>query len=304
MTSLRLATRRSALALAQSGQVAERVRAANPGLAVELVHVVTEGDRIQDRPLASIGGKGLFVKEIEAALLEGRADFAVHSMKDLPGLLPDALEVVCVPRRESPWDLLLSPGGSSLDGLPRGARIGTSSQRRALQLLALRPDLRVGMLRGNIDTRLRRLNEGDFDAIVLAAAGVARLGMSVTGVTLDGVMVPAVAQGALALEARRGDARVAAALAPLHDAATAVETAAERAVMIALEGSCVTPMGALARLQDGGARLSLEGFLARDDGSAHARASLNERFDGSVAGASELGAALARRLRHALSGGV
>lgn len=304
MTTLRLATRKSALALAQSGQVAARVEAANPGVTVELLHVVTEGDRIQDRPLAAIGGKGLFVKEIEAALLDGRADFAVHSMKDLPGQLPDGLGVVCVPPRESPWDLLVTADARPLAALPEGARVGTSSQRRAVQLRARRPDLRIEMLRGNIDTRLRRLREGAFDAVVLAEAGVRRLGLDAPGIRLAGEMIPAVAQGALALEARAGDDAVARLLAPLHDPVTALETAAERAVMIALSGSCVTPLGALARLSDDRASMRLAGFLAREDGSAWATASRDERFDGDAAAAEALGGALAEELRRSLRGGV
>lgn len=304
MTTLRLATRKSALALAQSGQVAARVEAANPGVTVELLHVVTEGDRIQDRPLAAIGGKGLFVKEIEAALLDGRADFAVHSMKDLPGQLPEGLAVVCVPSRESPWDLLVTADARPLAELPEGARVGTSSQRRAVQLRARRPDLRIEMLRGNIDTRLRRLREGAFDAVVLAEAGVRRLGLDAAGIQLQGEMIPAVAQGALALEARVGDEAVARLLAPLHDPVTALETTAERSVMIALSGSCVTPLGALARLAGDGAALRLDGFLAREDGSAWTTASRDERFDGTATAARALGGALAEELRRSLRGGV
>ncbi len=304
MTTLRLATRKSALALAQSGQVAARVEAANPGVIVELLHVVTEGDRIQDRPLAAIGGKGLFVKEIEAALLDGRADFAVHSMKDLPGQLPDGLAVVCVPTRESPWDLLVTVDARPLAALPEGARVGTSSQRRAVQLRARRPDLRIEMLRGNIDTRLRRLREGAFDAVVLAEAGVRRLGLDAPGIRLEGEMIPAVAQGALALEARAGDDAVARLLAPLHDPVTALETAAERSVMIALSGSCVTPLGALARLSEDRATLRLAGFLAREDGSAWTAASRDERFDGSATAAEALGGGLAEELWRSLRGGV
>jgi hydroxymethylbilane synthase len=304
VTTLRLATRKSALALAQSGQVAARVEAANPGVIVELLHVVTEGDRIQDRPLAAIGGKGLFVKEIEAALLDGRADFAVHSMKDLPGQLPDGLAVVCVPTRESPWDLLVTVDARPLAALPEGARVGTSSQRRAVQLRARRADLRIEMLRGNIDTRLRRLREGAFDAVVLAEAGVRRLGLDAPGIRLEWEMIPAVAQGALALEARAGDDAVARLLAPLHDPVTALETAAERSVMIALSGSCVTPLGALARLSEDRATLRLAGFLAREDGSAWTAASRDERFDGSATAAEALGGSLAEELWRSLRGGV
>lgn len=302
MRVLRLATRRSALALAQSGQVAARLREANPGLEVELVHVVTAGDRIQDRPLAAIGGKGLFVKEIELALAEGAADLAVHSMKDLPAELQDELRIAAVPARESPWDLLATVDGRGLAELPKGAKVGTASQRRAVQLLARRPDLRIEMLRGNIDTRVRRLREGDFDAIVLAEAGVRRLGIEVRGVTLEGALVPAVAQGALALEARRGDEVVAEAVRSLHDPKTAAETTAERAVMTALSGSCVTPMGALARWDEAAGTLSMRGFLARDDGSAQVGDALVAPFGGAEAEALALGAELAAMLREGLAG--
>lgn len=301
MRRLRLATRRSALALAQSGQVADRLMALHPGLEVELFHVVTTGDRIQDRPLASIGGKGLFVKEIESALLEGHADFAVHSMKDLPAALCEGLSVVSVPARESPWDLLITTDARPLSALVEGARVGTSSQRRALQLLAARPDLRIESLRGNIDTRLRRLQEGAFDAVVLAEAGVRRLGLTTDGVSLENTVIPAVAQGALALEARDGDQEIAEILSAIHDPTTAAETSAERAVMEALSGSCVTPMGALARWDAARGRLSLRGFLARDDGSAMLRDEVTAAFDGLRATAIELGAALAGRLRARLA---
>jgi hydroxymethylbilane synthase len=302
VSALRLATRKSALALAQSGQVAQRIRDLNPGVEVELVHIVTEGDRVQDRPLAAIGGKGLFVKEIEIALLDGRADLAVHSMKDLPSEVAVGLAIAAVPLRESPWDLLVTADGRGLDGLAQGARVGTSSQRRAVQLLAARPDLVVSMLRGNVDTRLRRLAEGVFDAIVLAEAGVLRLGLTVAAVRLEGVLVPAVAQGALALEARIGDARTHAPLRLLHDEVTSVETAAERAVMRALSGSCVTPMGALARWDRVGG-LSMTGFLATDDGAKHARATIAREGVRDAAEAEAVGTALAARLRASLAEG-
>lgn len=300
MSGLRIATRKSALALAQSGQVAEAIRAANPGLAVELVHVVTEGDRVQDRSLAAIGGKGLFVKEIEQALLEGRADLAVHSMKDLPADLAPGLVIAAVPPRESPWDLLVTADGRGLDALPPGARVGTSSQRRAVQLRAARADLAIEMLRGNVDTRLRRLAAGDFDAVVLAEAGVRRLGLAPRAVRLTGVLVPAIAQGALALEARQGDTRVAEAVAPLHHAVTALETAAERATMRAVSGSCVTPMGALARWVAGEGRLHLEGFLASDDGARRGRHELAATGIHGLAEAERVGLSLAAKLLEAI----
>lgn len=271
MTTLRLATRRSALALAQSRIVAAELRRAHPDLSVEEVHVVTQGDRVQDRPLASLGGKGLFVKEIEEALREGRADFAVHSMKDLPAELAPGLVVACVPPRESPWDLLVTTTGCSLDALPEGARVGTSSKRREWMLRARRPDLDVQMLRGNVDTRLRRLQEGVFEAVVLAEAGVRRLGIEVSAVRLEGVLVPAVAQGALALECREDDTATRGYLSVLHHRCSALETTAERAVMRALGGSCTVPMGALARWDEATGSLSMEGFYAREDGAGSVR---------------------------------
>jgi hydroxymethylbilane synthase len=300
MTTLRLATRKSALALAQSRMVAAAITRAHPGVTVAEVHVVTEGDRVQDRSLAAIGGKGLFVKEIEAAIADGRADFAVHSMKDLPADLAPGLAIACIPARESPWDLLVTADGRALEGLAQGARVGTSSKRRELILRAARPDLEVQMLRGNVDTRLRKLSEGVFDAVVLAEAGVRRLGLTVAATRLEGLMVPAVAQGALALEARADDPVTAGYLAALHDRRAAVETAAERAVMRALGGSCTVPMGALARWDETAGDLSLEGYFAREDGGAAARRSLAGKAHDPDAAAA-LGTALAAALREALA---
>jgi hydroxymethylbilane synthase len=274
MTRLRYATRKSALALAQSRMVMRLVCEARPGVTVEEVQVVTQGDRVVDRPLAEIGGKGLFVKEIEEALLDGRADVAVHSMKDLPADLAEGLVVGCVPERESPYDLLVTVDGRSLDALAQGARVGTSSRRREVALRALRPDLEVRMLRGNVDTRVRKLREGEYDAIVLAEAGVRRLGVAVEAVRLEGVIVPAVAQGALALETRAEDKATWEVVRVIHHLATERETEAERAVMRALGGSCTVPMGALARYEAGTERMTMEGFYAGDDGSLTARATL------------------------------
>ncbi|MBL8601596.1 MAG: hydroxymethylbilane synthase [Myxococcales bacterium] len=267
-----LATRRSALALAQSRRMARALEAAVPGLAVQELHVVTEGDRVQDRPLAAIGGKGLFVKEIEEALLDGRARLAVHSMKDLPVSLAPGLVIAATPRRASPWDLLVTRDGRALGALSDGATVGTSSQRRALQLRAVRPDLNITLLRGNVDTRLRKLEEGQYDAIVLAEAGLERLGLAPPGVRLEGVLTPSVAQGVLALECRADDADACAWVGRLDDPQTRLEVSAERAVMAALGASCTVPMGAYARRV--GDALRVEGFYARDDGSASVRAEL------------------------------
>lgn len=298
MTTLRLATRRSALALTQSRQVAAALVARTPGLTVEELHIVTQGDRVTDRALSEVGGKGLFVKEIEEALLDGRADVAVHSMKDLPADLAPGLVVACVPPRESPWDLLVTRDGRGLDALAHGARVGTSSKRRELALKAARPDLDVVMLRGNVDTRLRKLTDGEYDAIILAEAGVRRLGLSPTAVRLEGVLVPAIAQGALALECRADDIATAEILRRVHDPRTELETVAERAVMRRLGGSCVVPMGALARWVDG--RATLEGFYAREDGTRAVRAS-HEGSARNLDEARALGEALADKLAATLA---
>lgn len=300
MTVLRLATRRSALALAQSRQVARRLESMVEGLRVEEVQVVTQGDRVLDRALSEVGGKGLFVREIEEALLDGRADLAVHSMKDLPAEMAAGLALAAVPARESPWDALVTRDGVALDALPPGARVGTSSLRRSRTLKARRPDLEVLLLRGNVDTRLRRLEAGDFDAIILAEAGLRRLGHSPARVVLEGVMVPAVAQGALALQTREGDAPTRAIVGLLHDEATSLETEAERAVLGALSGDCGTPLGALGRYDIGSAAMTLEGFFADPAGDRTAR----EHASGVVRDAASaralgrsVGAALLRAVR-------
>ena len=234
--------------------------------------VTTSGDRIQDRPLSEVGGKGLFVKEIEEALLDGSADFAVHSIKDVPAVLPEKLHIACIPSREDPRDVLVSPKYGTLEKLPKGATLGTSSLRRAVALLALRPDLKVVPIRGNVDTRLRKVDAGEADAIVLARAGLVRLGLEAraTQVLEPDVSLPAVGQGALGIEARIADANVAAALAPLHDLETATCVAAERGVMAALEGDCKTPLAAYARRV--GDVMELAAFIAEPDGTKMRRA--------------------------------
>lgn len=267
MTTLTLATRKSKLALAQARAYAETLKAANPGLVVEELHVVTSGDRFQDRPLQEVGGKGLFIKEIEEALLDGRADFAVHSIKDVPADLAPSLTLAAIPPRADARDALVLREGGSLDDLPTGARVGTSSLRRRLALLAARPDLQVGVLRGNVDTRLRKLDAGEIDAIVLAAAGLARLGLSdrVTQLLEPERMLPAVGQGALGIECRLGNERVREALARTDDAETRLRVTAERAFMRAVGGSCQLPVAAYA-LREGDA-LWLRGMVADPDGS-------------------------------------
>jgi hydroxymethylbilane synthase len=269
------ATRRSALALTQCRSfVADLAAHARASFVPRELLVVTTGDRVLDRPLSEVGGKGLFVKEIEEALLDGRADFAVHSMKDMPAELPPGLAIACIPRREDPRDVLVAPRYGALAALPEGARVGTSSLRRAIALRAHRPDLRIEPLRGNVDTRLRRVDAGEFDAVVLARAGLARLGLAgrATEVLSPDVCLPAVGQGALGIECRSGDVRVEALLAPLHDVETAVHVAAERGVLTAVEGDCKTPLGAYAeRIADveGHDALRVRAFIARHDGSGY-----------------------------------
>lgn len=248
MVRLVYATRRSALALAQCRAFVARLQARHPELELVEKQVVTSGDRIQDRPLSEVGGKGLFVKEIEEALLDRSADIAVHSIKDVPATLPDGLAITCIPEREDPRDVLVSPRSGTLAALPRGARLGTSSLRRAACLLAVRPDLELVQMRGNVDTRLRKLDAGEYDAIVLARAGLVRLGLEHRGteVLSPDVCLPAVGQGALGIETRIDDEATRARLAPLADPVTSRRVHAERGVLAALGGDCKTPIGAYA----------------------------------------------------------
>jgi hydroxymethylbilane synthase len=265
------ATRRSALALAQCRAFVKALVDAHAArgvtLPVQEEQVVTSGDRIQDRPLSEVGGKGLFTKEIEEALLDRRADIAVHSIKDVPGVLPPGLALVCIPKREDPRDVLVSPKYGTLAELPQGARVGTSSLRRAVALLAHRPDLTIVPIRGNVDTRLRKVDAGECDAIVLARAGLVRLGIEAraTETLAASVSLPAVGQGALGIECREDDARSRELLAPLNDQLSSTCVAAERGVMVALEGDCKTPLAAYA-IQEG-ERMILRAFVARPDGS-------------------------------------
>ena len=258
-----LGTRGSPLALAQSGLFAAGLQGLHSGLEIETRTITTSGDRIQGRFLSEVGGKGLFVKEIEDALLAGEIDLAVHSLKDMPAVLPEGLEIGCFPKRRSPADVLITTAGLTWQGIPSGARVGTSSLRRRLQIQRLRPDLRFEMLRGNIDTRIRRLEEGAFDAIVLAQAGMERLGLSLAkAVPLP--IVPAPGQGTLAIEIRTGDSKLRRLLAPLHDHETQQCSLAERWLMRELGGSCNLPLGVFAEFE--GAELRLKVFLASPDG--------------------------------------
>jgi hydroxymethylbilane synthase len=264
----------------------------HPGLDVTLQRIKTSGDKMLDVSLAKIGGKGLFVKEIEDALLAGDIDLAVHSLKDVPTVLPEALEIVCVPAREDPRDALVSRGDRGFDALPAGARIGTSSLRRQAQLLHRRADLRIELLRGNVETRLRKLREGAYDAIVLAAAGLQRLGWSdqVTEYLSFDVCLPAIGQGALGLEGRRDDAFIKKLVSGLEDVQTRISVSAERALLDRLQGGCQVPIAAHATGQDGG--LQLEGLVASLDG----RRIVRDRVHGPAADARRLGVQLAERL--------
>ena len=286
MPALKIATRKSPLALWQAEHVAGALRERNPGLGVELVAMRTSGDRLLDAPLARVGGKGLFIKELERALLDGRADVAVHSMKDVPVELPPELHLPVVMARADPRDALVSMRFGGLDALPPGAVVGTSSLRRRCQLAAYRPDLRIENLRGGVDTRLRRLDDGDFDAIVLAVSGLERggHGARVTEALDVATMLPAAGQGALGIECRRGDTRVEALVAPLACPRSSACVLAERAFNRRLEGGCQVPIAAYATLEDGG--LSLRGLVASLDGARVLRA----RVRGRVEDAEPLGA--------------
>jgi hydroxymethylbilane synthase len=253
-TPVRIGARGSPLSLAQTGLVRDALAAANPGRTFEITPIVTTGDRIQDRRLQDAGGKGLFTKELDEAMLDGRIDLAVHSMKDLPTALPDEIVLAGVPAREDPRDALICAADlRSLLDLPEHAKIGTASLRRQAQLLALRPTFQIGMLRGNVETRLRKVAEGEVDATLLAYSGLRRLGLEQhVKLLLDpNETPPAGGQGALAITARRGDEGMAAVLAPVEDLATRQEITAERAFLAALDGSCRTPIAALGRWSDG-----------------------------------------------------
>ena len=264
---LRIATRQSPLALWQAHFVADALRAHHPGLIVELLTMVTRGDKILDTPLAKIGGKGLFVKELEVAMLEGRADLAVHSMKDVPMAFPEGLGLTAICVREDPRDAFVSNHFADLDALPQGAVVGTSSLRRQCQLRRYRPDLVIKDLRGNVNTRLARLDNGEYDALILASAGLIRLNMAerIRAALPETLLLPAVGQGAVGIECRLDDARTRALLAPLNHLDTAICVSAERAMNTRLQGGCQVPIAGFATLHDG--RLSLQGRVGSLDGS-------------------------------------
>jgi hydroxymethylbilane synthase len=271
MPRLVYATRRSALALAQCRAFVARLKTAHPELELVEEQVVTTGDKIQDRPLSEVGGKGLFVKEIEEALLERRADIAVHSIKDVPATLPEGLAITCIPAREDPRDVLVAPKFGTLANLPEGATIGTSSLRRAANLRAVRPDLRIIPLRGNVDTRLRKVDAGEADGIILARAGLVRLGLvdRATEILSPEVSLPAVGQGALGIESRVDDEPTRSLLAALADDVTSRCVHAERGVLQALGADCKTPLGAYAeRLErDGAVSMFLRAFVVSEAGA-------------------------------------
>jgi hydroxymethylbilane synthase len=295
---IRIATRKSQLALWQADHVADLLRAAHPSLMVELVPMSTKGDLIQDRSLAAIGGKGLFIKELEVAIEEKRAEIAVHSMKDVPAELPPGFLIAAVLERADPRDALIAGGYARLADLPPAARVGTSSLRRQAQLLAARPDLQIHALRGNVNTRLRRLDDGELDAIVLACAGLVRLGWEarITARLDTSVSLPAVSQGVIGVECRIDDDATRALLACLEHAPTRLAMDAERAFSGRLGGSCQSPIAAHAALQ--GDRLTLAGLVAEPDGSRL----LREEISGSAGEGLALGEELAERVLAAGAG--
>lgn len=264
---LRIATRQSPLALWQAQYVKQRLIACHPRLTVELVPMVTRGDIILDTPLAKVGGKGLFVKELELALLEGRADIAVHSMKDVPVEFPESLGLVTICERDDPHDAFVSSTFESLDSLPHGSVVGTSSLRRQCQIAERRPDLIIRSLRGNVGTRLGKLDSGEYDAIILAVAGLNRLGLQsrIRSIIPAEVSLPAVGQGAVGIECRLDDERTRELLAPLNHVETSLRVSAERAMNRRLEGGCQVPIGSYAELKDG--ELWLRALVGAPDGS-------------------------------------
>lgn len=288
-----IATRESKLALVQTGMIRDRLTALHPGLVVEVLGMTTQGDQILDRPLAQIGGKGLFIKELETALADGRADIAVHSMKDMPAHLPPGFTLITVGEREAPEDAFVSNHHADLASLPNGAIVGTSSLRRECQLRLKYPHLRIESLRGNVGTRLAKLDEGRYDAIILAAAGLRRLGLGdrIRAVLSTEDSLPAIGQGALAIEFREGRDDVAALLAPLTRADTTATVAAERALGATLLGSCDVPLAGHARIVADGS-LKLEGFIGLPDASRH----LRDAITGPASDAVNLGRTLGERL--------
>ncbi|GAB3024658.1 hydroxymethylbilane synthase [Bowmanella dokdonensis] len=289
---IRIATRKSALAMWQAEYVQQALQQAHPGLAVELVPMTTQGDRILDTPLAKIGGKGLFIKELEVAMQEGRADIAVHSMKDVPVDFPEGFGLHAICERENPFDAFVSNHYAHLDHLPQGAVVGTSSLRRQCQLSARRPDLQIRDLRGNVNTRLAKLDKGEYDAIILASAGLIRLHMEdrIRHAIDPEDSLPAVGQGAVGIECRDDDAELVALLAPLNHAHTAARVLAERAMNRTLQGGCQVPIGSYAELEND--QIWLRGLVGAPDGSRI----ISGEVRGPIQKAEMLGESLARDL--------
>lgn len=292
LRTIRVGTRGSKLALAQTNWVISQIKKEYPDLQIETRIIKTKGDKITDVPLAKVGGKGLFVKEIEEALLREEIDLAVHSLKDVPTELPEGLEIAIIPKRESPFDVLISKENQSLETLSPQSRLGTSSLRRSAQIKAFRKDIEIKNLRGNLDTRLRKLEEGLYDAIVVAEAGLVRLGLKdIPRKRLDPkIVLPAIGQGALAIEVRKRDEDLKERLSFLHHEETALCVEAERAFLAALGGGCQVPLAAMAHLE--GEDLILEGLIADPAGEKI----LRDQIKGSFDQAKQLGEELARRL--------
>lgn len=289
---LRIATRKSPLALWQAHYVSDMLKHHHPELKIELVTMTTQGDKILDTPLAKVGGKGLFVKELETGMLEGRADIAVHSMKDVPVEFPTGLHLAVICEREDPRDAFVSNTCSSLEELPEGARLGTSSLRRQSQISALRPDLKISDLRGNVNTRLKKLDNGEYDAIILAAAGLKRLKFEdrITQFIGTDVCLPAIGQGAVGIECRTDDARVHNLIAPLNDNKTQIRVLAERAMNQRLQGGCQVPIAGYAEFEHG--LIMLRGLVGQVDGQKIIRGDIA----GPAENAEELGVVLAEDL--------
>lgn len=266
-TTLKIATRKSPLALWQAEEVSRRLNVHHPDLAIELVPMTTKGDQILNSPLSKVGGKGLFVKELEIAMLEGRADIAVHSMKDVPMTFPEGLQLSAVLERDDPRDAFISDKYTSLDELPEGAVLGTSSLRRQTIIKNTYPKLEIKMLRGNINTRIAKLEAGEYDAIILAASGLKRMGFDerITAIIEPEIMLPAVGQGALGIEGRAGDTTIDALLAPLRDTETSIRLQTERAMNNRLNGGCQIPVAGYSEVE--GDQVTLRGLIGFTDGS-------------------------------------
>ncbi|MBI5237338.1 MAG: hydroxymethylbilane synthase [Deltaproteobacteria bacterium] len=293
-TKIIIGTRASKLALWQAEWVKSEIEKRNPGQQAALEKIKTTGDKILDVPLAKVGGKGLFVKEIEEALLAKRIHLAVHSMKDVPTVLPEGLHLRAITKREDPRDALISKRGEKLSGLPKGASIGTSSLRRQAQLLKTRPDLKIVQLRGNLDTRLRKLDEGRFDAIIAAGAGLKRLGFAgrITELLDPQMSLPAIGQGALGIETRKADEEINALVLFLDHPDTSSCVRSERAFLKRLDGGCQVPIAAYATLDGGGKNLTLTGLVAAIDGTTFVKDSLT----GLRENAEDIGRTLAEKL--------